>query len=131
MLTKSCNCSKCGFESFFIESMYSGLSYTLGGINRHPSGNVTHFESSLKVILTKLDDRKNVIMAGDMIIDVIKHTNENAISYMFTMMSYRYLSYVTLPTRITQFYKTGIDHIFVKKVVQEKRNKYIVWHVLL
>ena len=61
MLTKSCNCSKCEFDSLFIEFMYSGLSYTLGGIYRHPSGNVTHFVLSLETILTKLDDKKNVI----------------------------------------------------------------------
>ena len=120
MLTKSCNCSKCEFESLFIEFMYNGLSFTVGGIYRHPSGNVTHFVSSLETILTKLDDRKNVILAGDMNIDLIKHTNENVISYMSTMMSYRYLPYVTLPTRITQFSTTCIDHIFVKKSYKEK-----------
>ena len=31
----------------------------------------TQFLSSLKTILTKLDNRKNVILAGDMIIDLI------------------------------------------------------------
>ena len=120
MLTKSYNCSKCEFESLFIEFMYNGLSFTVGGIYRHPSGNVTHFVSSLETILTKLDDRKNVILAGDMNIDLVKHTNENVISYMSTMMSYRYLPYVTLPTRITQFSTTCIDHIFVKKSYKEK-----------
>ena len=39
---------------------------------------------------------------------------------MSTMMSYRYLPYVTLPTRITQFSTTCIDHIFVKKSHKEK-----------
>ena len=120
MLTKSCNCSKCEFESLFIEFMYNGLSFTVGGIYRHPSGNITHFVSSLETILTKLDDRKNVILAGDMNIDLVKHTNGNVISYMSTMMSYRYLPYVTLPTRITQFSTTCIDHIFVKKSYKEK-----------
>ena len=81
--------------------MYSGLSYVLGGIYQHPSGNVIHFVSSLEAILTKLDDRKNVILARDMKNYPIKHTNENVISYMSTMMSYRYLPNVTLPTRIT------------------------------
>ena len=114
MLTKSCNCSKCEFESLFIEFMYNGLSFTLGGIYRHPSGNVTHFVSSLETILTKLDDRKNVILAGDMHNDLIKHTNENVISYMSTMMS-------------TNLHWSS----FCEKVVQGKSNKYIVWRVLL
>ena len=119
-LTKSCDCSKCEFESLFIEFVYNGILYTVGGIYRHPSGNVSHFVSSLETILTKLDDRKNVILAGDMNIDLIKHTNENVMSYMSTMMSYRCLPYVTLPTRITQFSTTCIDHIFVKKSHKEK-----------
>ena len=120
MLTKSCNCSKCEFDSLFIEFMYSGLSYTLGGIYRHPSGNVTHFVLSLETILTKLDDKKNVILAGDINTNLIKHTNENVISYMSTMMSCRYLPYVALPTRITQFSTTLIDHSFVKKSYKDK-----------
>ena len=97
------------------------ISYTLGGIYRHPSGNVSHFVSSLETTLTKLDDRKNAILAGDMNIDLIKYTNESVTSYLSTMMSYRYLPYVTLPTRITQFSTTSIDHIFMKK-----KRKYLV-----
>ena len=31
-LTKPCDCSKCEFESLFIEFMYNGISYTLGDI---------------------------------------------------------------------------------------------------
>ena len=58
MLTKTCDCSKCEFESLFIEFKYNGISYTVGGIYRHPSGNVSHFVSSLEATLTKLDDRK-------------------------------------------------------------------------
>ena len=75
MLTKTCDCSKWEFESLFIEFMYNGISYTLGAIYRHPSGNVSHFVSSLETTLTKLDDRKNAILAGDMNIDLIKYTN--------------------------------------------------------
>ena len=108
MLTKSCNCSKCEFKSLCIEFMYSGLSYTIGGLYRHPSGNVTHLLSLLETILTKLGDRKNVILAGDMNIDLIKHTNENVISYMSTMISYRFFPYVTLPTHIPNFLQPAL-----------------------
>ena len=94
--------------------------YTVGGIYPHPSGNVSHFVSPSETILTKLDDRKNVILAGDMNIDLIKYTNENVVSYMSTMIAYRYLPYVTLPTRITQFSTTYIDHIFVKKIAERE-----------
>ena len=39
---------------------------------------------------------------------------------MSTMMSYRYLRHLKLPTRITHFSTTCIDHIFVKKSHKEK-----------
>ena len=52
--------------------MYNGISYTLGGIYRHPGGNVSQFVSSLETISIKLNDRKNDILAGDMNIDLIK-----------------------------------------------------------
>ena len=110
----------------FISNEYNGILYTVGGIYRHPSGNVSHFVSSLETILTKLDDRKNGILAGDMNIDLIKYTNENVMSYMSTMMSYRYLPYVTLPTRITQFSTTCIDHIFVKNRTKRKYLEHCV-----
>ena len=120
MLTKTCDCLKCEFESLFIKFMYNGISYTLGGIYRHPSGNVSHFVSSLETTLTKLDDRKNATFTGDMIVEFEKYTNESVASYMSTVMSYRYLPYVTLPTRITQISTTCIDHIFMKQSNQEK-----------
>ena len=69
--------------------MYNGISYTLGGIYRHPSGNVSHFVSSLETTLTKLDDRRNAILNGDMNIDPIKYNNESVTSYMSTMVSYQ------------------------------------------
>ena len=109
MLTKICDCSKCEFDSLFLEFMYNGISYTLGGIYRHPSGNVSHFVSSLETTLTKLDDKKNAILA-----------NENVTPYMSTMMSCWHLPHVTLPSRITQFSTTCIDHIFMKKSNKEK-----------
>ena len=120
MFTKSCDCSKCEFESLLIEFMYNEISYTLGGIYRHPSGNVSHFVSSLETILTKLDDRKNPILAGDTNIDLIKYTNKNVVSFISAMISYRRLPYVALPTRITQFSTTCIDHIFVKNRIKRK-----------
>ena len=100
-------------------------------IYRHPSGNASHFVSSLETTLTKLDDRKNAILAGDMNIDLIKYTNESVTLYMSTMMSYRYLPYVMLLTCITQLSTACIDHIFLKKNEQRESTKYIVWHVLL
>ena len=55
-----------------------------------------------------------------MIVEFEKYTNESVASYMSTVMSYRYLPYVTLPTRITQISTTCIDHISIKQSNQKK-----------
>ena len=47
--------------------------------------------------------------------NIIKFTNIDVISYMTTMMAYKYLPYITLQSRITQLSTTCIDHIFMKK----------------
>ena len=49
-------------------------------------------------------------------IDLIKFDNEDTLMYLKTMMSYRYLPYITLPPppRLTDFSATCIDYIFVK-----------------
>ena len=39
-LKKSCNCSKCEFESLFIALKLRSHRLTIGGIYRHPSGNI-------------------------------------------------------------------------------------------
>ena len=59
------------------------------------------------------------ILAGDMDIDLIKYTLESVASFISTMISYRYLPYITLPTRITQFSATSIDHISMKQSNKE------------
>ena len=46
--------------------------------------------------------------------DLIKFDNEDTLMYLTTMMSYRYLPYIALPTRLTNFSATSIDNIFVK-----------------
>ena len=118
MITKTRDCSKCEFESLFIEFMYTGILYTLGAIYRHLSGNLSHFVSSLETILTWWQE--NPILAGNMNIDLIKYTNESVESFMSTMMSYRYLPHVTLPTRIIQLSTNCIDNIFMKKSNKKK-----------
>ena len=89
--------------------------YSIGGIYRHPNGNVSHFVSALELLLNDLDNGRTTIIAGDMNIHIIKFTNIDVISYMTTMMAYKYQPYITLPSRITQLSTTCIDHIFMKK----------------
>ena len=84
VLTKSFDPSKYEYEGLFIEFMYNGMLFTSGGVYGHPSGNVSHFVTSLETILTKLDGKKNLNLTGDMNVDLIEYTNDNVISYMST-----------------------------------------------
>ena len=54
------------------------------------------------------------ILTGDLNIDIIKIENEITLEYVSTLMSYGYLPYITLPSRITEYSATCIDHIFIK-----------------
>ena len=114
-IKRKCDCSKCQIESFFVEFKYNGMIYSIGGIWKHPNGNVSHFVSDLELLLNELDNGGTTIIAGDVNIDIIKFTNIDVISCMTTMMAYEYLPFITLPSRITQLWTTCIDHIFMKK----------------
>ena len=93
---------------------YQNIENVLGGVYRHPNGNTKYFVYDLETTLEKIGDKVTVILAGDINIDLIKFDNEDTLMYLTIMMSYRYLPYITLPTRLTDFSATCIDHIFVK-----------------
>ena len=115
-----CDCMKCEVESLFVEFMFNGAMYTVGGIYRHPNGNVSHFVAALECVLLKINTNRTTVLAGDMNIDIIKFSNEDVMFYMSTLMSFRYLPYITVPSRITQLSTTCIDHIFMKTYQKDK-----------
>ena len=52
-------------------------------------------------------------MLGDMNIDIIKFSDDrDTLQYVTTMMSYRHLPYITMPTRLTYNSATCIEYIF-------------------
>ena len=105
---------KCETECLSIAFHYTGSAHNVGGVYRHPNGKVQHFITNLETVLNKIDNGKTTVLAGDVNIDIIKFSNEDVVSYMTTLMSYRFLQYVTLPSRITYFSMTCMDHIFVR-----------------
>ena len=111
---KTCLCPKCEIESLFLNFSYMNESYVIGGIYRQPNGIVNHFVNDLENTLVKFDNKTTIIIAGDMNVDLIKFENDNTSNYLTTLLSNQYLPYVTLPTRITDFSATCIDHIFVR-----------------
>ena len=84
---KSCHCLRCGNESIFLKFNYCKKYFIVGGIYRHPNGNVKHFLSDLEVSLDKIPD---AILAGDINIDIIKYNNEETVHYLTTLLSYRF-----------------------------------------
>ena len=54
------------------------------------------------------------ILSGDISIDLIKFNLEDNYQYVSTVMSYGYLPYITLLTRIIDFSAICIDHIFIR-----------------
>ena len=101
--------------SLFVECLFRGTYYMIGGIYRHPNGRVAHFVHDLENSLSKKAPDRRVMIAGDMHIDVIRVSeNEDTLLYVTTLLSYKYLPYITMPTRITPHSATCIDHIFVK-----------------
>ena len=113
-ITKSCNCVKCETESLFVGFTHNNVSFIVGGIYRHPSGNSSHFVKDLDRSLENIGDDVTTILTGDLNIDIIKIKNEITLEYVSTLMSYGYLPYITLPSRITEYSATCIDHIFIK-----------------
>ena len=67
----------------------------------------------LETTLEKIGDKVSVILASDINSDLNKF-EEDTLMYLTTMIPYRYLPYPTLPTRLTDFSATCIDHIFVQ-----------------
>ena len=128
-IQKSCLCLKCVIESLFIKCIY--CSYKLGGIYRHINGNIKYFLANLENALTKIDGKYLAIIPGNINIDLIKFNLEDNYQYVSTIMSYGNLPYITLPTRITDFSATCIDHIFIRDASKyRERHTEILSYIL-
>ena len=119
---KTCVCPKCEIETLFIQFNFVNEDYVVGGIYRHPNGNTPYFINDLETAIGKLKDNVTVILAGDINIDSIKFENEQTMAYLTTLLSNRFFPFITLPTGITDFSATCIDHIFVKPGGHVKQN---------
>ena len=113
-IEKTCHCPKCEMESLYLKFTYHKKKFIVGGIYRHPNGNVKHFMSDLETALDKIPEEITVILAGDINIDIIKYDNAETLQYLTTLLSNRFLPRITLPTRITEYSATCIDHMFIK-----------------
>ena len=113
-ITKSCHCVKCETEILFVRFTHNIVSFIDGGIYRHPNWNSSHFVKDLDRSLENIGSDVTTILTGDLNIDIIKIENEITLEYVSTLMSYGYLPFIALPSRITEYSATCIDHIFIK-----------------
>ena len=78
------------------------------------SYSIQHFLINLEDTMSKISTKHTAIITGDMNKDLIKYSMEDNYQYISTLMAYGYLPYITLPTRITDFSASCIDHIFIR-----------------
>ena len=113
-IMKTCRCIRCDFESLFVTFTYNNATYTVGGIYRHPNGNVHHFVTDLEHSILKLNKNNHCILAGDTNINILNYEGATELEYLTTLLSHKFLPQITLPSRITNHSATCIDHIFVR-----------------
>ena len=94
----------------------------IGCIYRHPhANNLNDFIDYLKDCLISLNnENKNVYIAGDFNIDLIKYDNNLKIrDFCDLLTSHCFLPLITQPTRITETSQTLIDNIFTNNIERE------------
>ena len=112
--TKTCKCSKCSFESVWIDVKKHNETVTIGGMYRHPGGNTAHFNTAVEVTLSKLNKNDSCIMTVDVNINLLNIDGTITTDYISSVMSHGFVPYITRPTRITEYTATLIDHLFVR-----------------
>ena len=130
---KSCDCTKYETESLFIEFCYRGIAYTVGGIYRHPNGNVSHFISDLEIVLNQVDNDKTTVVTGDINIDIIKNFQWGCCNlYDYANVLWLFALYInTFASNIflndmhwSHFYKTCSQ----RKSFKHSQRFILLWH---
>ena len=110
------------FESQFIKIKNGKNKYTVVGNiyrpNTAPYADVKYFNQTIREIFSKirsdpcLRNAQDVILVGDMNINLLKHTlHSDTETYLDTLLENNYLPLITLPTRIGHNTATLLDHI--------------------
>ena len=122
-LQNTCGCSKCQIESKWISCKSNDQNLIIGGIYRHPKGDVDHFNNALKNTISHINDNTLAVVLGDTNIDLLQENDTKANAYLNNFFEKNFIPCITLPTRITDHSATLIDHIFIKcpkKIIQNK-----------
>ena len=102
-------------ESAFIEIMNPRKSNLVGTIYKHPSMDLTDFNSNyLSNLLEKVSkEQKSIFLLGDFNINLLNYNVQNPTNdFLDSLASNSFLPYILLPTRITSHSKTLINNIY-------------------
>jgi hypothetical protein len=90
----------------------------LGNIYRPPRNNVESLETFVNEtsnLFEHLHRHKNVLIAGDFNIDLLKLKENNSVNNYFEhLLSFSYIPKISVPTRLTQKHGTLIDNFLIK-----------------
>ena len=122
-LKNKCDCTQCKTENKWLRFNINGQAVIVGGIYRHPKGNIQHFNDALKNTISQIHDDTLAIILGDININLLSENNEKVENYLNNFLEKSFIPCITLPTRIRDYSATLIDHIFLKcprKLLQNK-----------
>ena len=98
-------------------------SYILGIIYRNPNNSVELFVTLLEETILKIKrERKPFIICGEINIDLLRIDNPKCQQYLDTLFSNNIIPTITLPTRITDYTSTIIDHIIIYRPLNQLNN---------
>ena len=130
MLEKKCECNNCAWEDIWLDISSSNKKKTIGAIYRHPHGNSSHFTESLDNSLSLISDKNLCIVSGDINLDLIKYEETKVNEYFTTMCTHNFNAYITLPSRITYYSNTIIDHTFIRFPRNKSEPKVVSGNIL-
>lgn len=113
-------------ENLWIELEKNKSKFIIGGLYRHPNGNINKFCEGFEQSLTKLTGmNKTALIFGDFNINFLHHdSNKDISNYLQTLFLNNVCPVLLLPTRITASTKTLIDHIYYFEPNQTKAKAY-------
>ena len=80
-LKGKCNCTHCLIENKWLRFNINNQVVIIGGIYRHPKGNIEHFNNALNNVTSKINDNTLAIVLGDININLISE-NEKVQTYI-------------------------------------------------
>ena len=102
-------------EDIWLKIKKQNRVFIVGGVYRHPGGDVGEFAEAMEQSLEKIKkDNKIAIVAGDFNINLVNYDKSNDThSYLNKLLLNNFMPVILMPTRITAHTATLIDHIYV------------------